>query len=247
MVRAVVFLGPTMARDEAAGLVDAEFLPPAAQGDIYSAYEKFRPQVIGLIDGFFENKPAVWHKEILYVMAQGVHILGASSMGALRAAELHQFGMQGVGSIFEAYRDYRLEDDDEVAVIHGPADLGYPMLSEAMVNIRSTFMAAVNEAVICPETFSRLVVLAKETHYKERSYGRVLRELEGDKSVSHEIRALKIWLEDNRRDVKREDAAALLQQISRMQTEAPERKSVSYNFENTIFWKKSIMKPAPDG
>ena len=31
-----------------------------------------------------------------------------------------------------------LEDDDEVAVLHGPEELGYPPLTEAMVNIRAT-------------------------------------------------------------------------------------------------------------
>ena len=45
-------------------------------------------------------------------------------MGALRAAELHAFGMRGVGRIFEAFRDGELEDDDEVAVVHGPAEPG---------------------------------------------------------------------------------------------------------------------------
>jgi hypothetical protein len=40
-------------------------------------------------------------------------------MGALRAAELHTFGMVGVGRVFEGYRDGVYEDDDEVAVVHG--------------------------------------------------------------------------------------------------------------------------------
>ena len=52
-------------------------------------------------------------------MSQGIHVFGSASMGALRA-ELCPFGMVGVGRIFEAYRDGELEDDDEVAVIHGP-------------------------------------------------------------------------------------------------------------------------------
>lgn len=40
----------------------------------------------------------------------------------LRAAELHSFGMEGVGRILESYRDGILTDDDEVALVHGPAD-----------------------------------------------------------------------------------------------------------------------------
>ena len=77
----------------------------------------------------------VWHKELLWAMSQGVHVLGAGSIGALRAAEPEAFGMVGEGRIFEAYRSgvlepyYRpFEDDDEVAVVHAPAELGYGLL-----------------------------------------------------------------------------------------------------------------------
>jgi len=58
-------------------------------------------------------------------MAQGIHVFGAASIGALRAAELDVFGMRGIGDIYEAFRDGLLEDDDEVAVLHGPEELGY--------------------------------------------------------------------------------------------------------------------------
>ena len=78
--------------------------PPAAQGDVYRAALS-RPVAIGLVDGYFERVPAVWHKEILWALSQGIHVFGSASMGALRAAELAPFGMVGVGAIFEAYRD----------------------------------------------------------------------------------------------------------------------------------------------
>ncbi|RUX68847.1 hypothetical protein EN904_03020 [Mesorhizobium sp. M7A.F.Ca.CA.001.07.2.1] len=54
-------------------------------------------KVIGLIDGLFESGPAVWHKEILFALDAGCRLLGAASMGALRAAECWQFGMIGIG------------------------------------------------------------------------------------------------------------------------------------------------------
>ena len=56
-----------------------------------------RPVAIGLIDGYFERVPSVSHKEILWAMSQGIVVIGAASMGALRAAELAPFGMLGVG------------------------------------------------------------------------------------------------------------------------------------------------------
>ena len=62
------------------------------------------------------------YKELLLALSQGVHVVGGASMGALRAAELYPFGMEGVGEIFEWFRDGVIEADDEVAVIHSSAE-----------------------------------------------------------------------------------------------------------------------------
>jgi hypothetical protein len=88
-----------------------------------------QPQAIGIIDGYFHRVPAVWHKEILWAMSEGIHVFGSASMGALRASELHRYGMIGVGRVFETYRDGRLEDDDEVVVMHSPESFGYHIAS----------------------------------------------------------------------------------------------------------------------
>jgi hypothetical protein len=148
-MKAVIFVGPSVSVSDAAAVLDATYLPPAAMGDIYAALAR-KPDVIGLIDGMFEQVPAVWHKEILFALSSGVPVYGAASMGALRAAELHAFGMRGVGSIFEAYASGDLEDDDEVAVAHRPADGGFSPVSEAMVNIRFGLERAESEKLISP-------------------------------------------------------------------------------------------------
>src|SRR5882724_8097950 len=112
-MKPVVFLGPTLPASEAAAILDAEYLPPVAQGDLYRC-ALGDPPAIGVVDGFFEGVPAVWHKEILCALDRGIAVFGSSSMGALRAAELDSFGMTGVGAIYQAFRDGQLEDDDEV-------------------------------------------------------------------------------------------------------------------------------------
>src|SRR5437763_12688169 len=119
-----VFTGPTLSADEGRAELDAVYLPPVSQGDLYRVARR-SPQAIGIVDGYFERVPAVWHKEILWALTRGIHVYGSASMGALRAAELDVFGMVGVGEIFEAYRDGVLEDDDEVAVAHAYAEAGF--------------------------------------------------------------------------------------------------------------------------
>src|SRR5262245_31018092 len=132
-----VFTGPTLPVSDARSMLDAVYLPPVQQGDVYRAVAQHRPRALGIIDGYFQHVPSVWHKEILWAMAEGIHVFGSASMGALRAAELAAFGMRGIGRIFAAYRTgvfepYReggFEDEDEVAIVHGPADGGYASLS----------------------------------------------------------------------------------------------------------------------
>src|SRR5215470_11682231 len=142
-----VFIGPTLRREEVAAICDADCLPPVAQGDVYRATQR-GARSIGIIDGYFSGAPSVWHKEILWALSQGVRVFGSASMGALRAAELHGYGMRGVGRIFEAFRDGALEDDDEVAVVHGPEGIGFAPVSEPMVNIRATLARAEMEGVL---------------------------------------------------------------------------------------------------
>ena len=119
--------------------------------------------------------PTVWHKEILWAMAQGIHVYGAPASARCAPPNSHPFGMGGVGRIFEAFRDGILEDDDEVAVLHGPEELGYPAVTEAMVNIRATLDKAVAEGVLDAGSAARLTEIGKALFYKERSWDAILR------------------------------------------------------------------------
>ncbi len=136
-----VFAGPSLPRAVRPVAEKLVFHAPVTQGDIYSLVPS-KPFAIGLVDGYFERVPAVWHKEILWALSEGVHVFGAASMGALRAAELADFGMVGIGTIFEDFARGALQDDDEVTLVHAEADADYRPGSEALVNIRATLAAA---------------------------------------------------------------------------------------------------------
>jgi hypothetical protein len=231
-----VFLGPTLPVDDARRLLDADYRPPVAQGDVARSCLE-RPDAIAIIDGYFENVPSVWHKEILFALSQGIPVYGASSMGALRAAELHPFGMVGVGAVFEAYRDGRLEDDDEVAVTHGPAELGYPLLSEAMVNIRRTLNDAEENGVLNVETAAAFRSIAKELPYRLRGYARMLR-LAAEAGADPAICArFKSWLPEGRADQKRADAELLLTRLHDGREAVPFRPR--FRFERTVLWERT--------
>src|SRR5215203_3619534 len=92
LVIGVVFSGPSLPKSLVQSVPGLEWHPPVRQGDLYRAALS-RPAVIGVVDGYFETTPTVWHKEILWAMGKGTHVYGASSIGALRAVELAPFGM----------------------------------------------------------------------------------------------------------------------------------------------------------
>ncbi len=234
----VVMVGPTLGRPVVGSELDAVYLPPVAQGDVYRAAQE-APVAIGIIDGYFENVPSVWHKEILYALSQGIRVFGAASMGALRAAELAPFGMEGVGAIFEAYRDGVLEDDDEVAMIHGPERFGYPVFSEAMVNIRRTLSDAFAVGIISADTQESLVTISKGLPYRERTYAATLTLGRQSGLPGQELDRFLSWLPDGRVDQKREDALLMLRVMRRRLQGRPEPKRVVFHFEQTTLWERA--------
>jgi hypothetical protein len=229
-----VFVGPTLPVEQARRELDAIYLPPVSEGDVQRAASR-KPKAIGIIDGYFECVPAVWHKEILWAMAQGVRVYGSASMGALRAAELAAFGMEGVGKIFEAYRDGDLEDDDEVAIIHSPERRGYQPNSVAMVNIRATLEAAETAGVIRRSTRRKLEGIVKELFYPERTYAMMFER--ADKQLpAQELGVLRGWLPTGQIDQKREDALAMLRVIRSWLDAGLPADPAKYLFEYTASW-----------
>ena len=232
---AIVFVGPTLRADEVRRLLDAECRPPVAQGDVYRAALQM-PRYIGIIDGYFEGVPSVWHKEILWAMAQGIQVFGSASMGALRAAELADFGMKGVGRIFEDYRSGRLSDDDEVAVLHAPAELAFEPLSEPMVSIRATIARAEVEGVLAEDVASALLGLAKWLHYRARSWDAILRAAADIPQLEQRLGGFAQWLKTGRVDAKRDDAIAMLKAMAAAMQSGETAAPVSYSFEQTHVW-----------
>lgn len=236
-----VFTGPTLSAAEASEVLPAVYLPPAAQGDVLRAARR-APTAIGIIDGYFELIPAVWHKEILWAMSQGIHVFGASSMGALRAAELATFGMVGVGEIFDAFLRGELEDDDEVAVVHAPASEGYRPLSTAMVNVRATLAAAVREGAIVEDTARALERIAKEMFYADRAYPAILRRAVAEGVPAAEIEAARAFFKTGQVNQKRLDALSMLRAIGEHVATAPGPKRVTYRFEHTDAWHTALRQ-----
>jgi hypothetical protein len=210
----LVFVGPTLrVADVRSLLPHAVLAPPVACGDLLRIVRtRRRIDRVAIVDGYFEGPAAVWHKEILLALERGIAVYGAASMGALRAAELAPFGMIGVGAIYRAYRRGELVADDEVAVGHGPAELGYAPFGEPFVNIRFALAKAARAGVVTGRTAARLLELARARHYRERAWPGLLDDGARAGLPAAQLAALASWPKP---DQKAADARALLRRLAR--------------------------------
>ena len=204
MSKICVFVGPTRLQR----IPDrAHVYTPAALGSIFRATQAGY-RVICLIDGHFGNVPSVWHKEILYALKRGVTVCGAASIGALRAAELHGFGMLGFGWVYRAFRRGVLQDDDEVCVVHAVPELAFAPLSEAMVNIRCSLRKMRHQGKLSGESEVRIAAALKRLHFSKRTLAEVRNAFDAEFGKNGSVK-FKLY-ERAKVDIKSLDAEAML-------------------------------------
>jgi hypothetical protein len=199
----VAFLGPSLGADEARRLGPCRVLPPARAGDVLAVLPE-RPLAIALVDGLFDTTPAVWQHELLLALDAGVAVFGGGSMGALRAAELAPLGVVGVGRIFRWYRDGVLDDDGEVALLHGDAEHGYRPLTVPLVAIRAAAEDAGAEGLLSAREARALVAAGASMPYAGRTWPRVLAAARLPEPARARVRAFL----PRAKDPKAEDARA---------------------------------------
>jgi hypothetical protein len=171
---AVVFAGPTLSGLTHLIPPGITIRPPAIAGDLLAAIQDGATR-IGLIDGRFGDVRAVWHKEILFALAQGIPVLGAASLGALRAADCAAFGMEPVGGIAEDYLTGRRTADADVAVLHGPAELGFRPLTLALVDALDRLADLLTAGLLDQHEAATLTQAATALHFTRRTWTAMLK------------------------------------------------------------------------
>lgn len=215
MHRIIVFLGPSLDRETAETILTAGYRPPAKRGDLLRAAEE-GATIIGLIDGVFHQESAVAHREILAAVKKGVNVVGSSSMGALRAAEMDTLGMTGIGKIYQMFRSGELVSDDEVALVFDP-ESGLS-LSEPLINIRFTLQEAGRQGIISSGDQAVLLAAAQSVFYPQRTYERIVSAAGSALAPPTQARFL-AWVKQHACDPKRDDAVAALEYIRGISTD----------------------------
>ncbi|MBK7538925.1 MAG: tfuA protein [Myxococcales bacterium] len=213
----IVHVGPSLPAAEVERLAPAAQLrPPIAVGELLALTQaRRRPGCVLILDGYFERMAAVWHKEILVALERGIAVWGASSMGALRAAELGPWGMVGVGAVYRAFARGELSADDEVAVAHLPAAHGFAPISDALVNLRHGLAGAQRAGAIGEAVRGALVELARARPYRERTWAQLLEDATTHGTSPRAVARLRGYLARHRPDAKAADARLALRRLTR--------------------------------
>lgn len=200
------------------GLAGVEQRPPVRRGDLPALPSV---GVVGIIDGEFAQSRSVSPREVLALLRQGVKILGASSMGALRAAELSTAGMEGIGKIYEMYRNESIASDDEVAICFDP-DTQKP-LCEPLANIRCSVEHLCLSGALDAIAAKAIVASAAALPFPDRVYRRILW-LAGQR-LGRDLTGLAEALAKH--DQKRLDALALYRRVAELLAPTTNKDAIS--------------------
>jgi len=164
-----VFAGPSLPFEDRTAGEDVAYLPPAARGDVERAAHEY--DAVLLIDGVFHHDLAPSPKEC-YAALEHARMFGASSMGALRAAECAPYGFTPLGAIAGWYARDVIDGEDEVAVLAHPQT--HEALTVPLVNVRYAAWVAYRRGVLTSAERTALIARARDVFYMDRTWDDVV-------------------------------------------------------------------------
>lgn len=177
----IVFVGPSLAEERLRCLSTATHAPPIKRGDLAAigGYD-----VIVILDGEFGQSDSVSPKEILGIIDRGKTVIGAASMGALRASELDRSGMIGVGWVYDYFRRQAVRRDADVALAYSSFD--FTPMTVPMVDVEYWMERTFAAGLIDGKERRLVLSAARNIFFAERTAERLMgamRKAVGDQIV----------------------------------------------------------------
>ena len=203
----IAYLGPSLrAANALEVLPDLDLRAPVRRGDLYRDREAGGSLFV-IIDGVFLQQQAISPREVIDVIADGALVVGASSMGALRAAECWPGGMRGIGSIYRLFRSGSLTSDDEVILTFETGG-AYEAITVPLINVRHALSRAVRSGLLDRPRAETIVHSAERLFYTERTWPTIL-SAAGERDSGDELLQLLAS-----HDLKRNDALRALRAVA---------------------------------
>jgi len=183
----IVFAGPSLQGISLEQLNRVDIRPPVRRGDLEDLLNSHKkPGVVIILDGLFGANLAVTPTECRWLLNENWQLIGACSMGALRASELWSHGMIGIGDVYNMLRLGYLKSDADVAVAY---DQDYNEVTISVVQVRSLLSILEKKNYITSIQSRKLLNKSKLMPWFERHLDLLLEEwrLNGTKSVEKSI------------------------------------------------------------
>lgn len=213
-MKITVFVGPSLPLQQRVRLPQERFdlRPPAARGELAALNETKLPgtSIVALIDGLMVGAYGPSIDETRILVESGHIVFGASSLGALRAAELCSHGMLGVGWVYKQFVSGALHcDSDLLAALYGDRS-GNP-LTVPQVNIIYGLRELVRGGELSLRHAELLEGKLRRLTYQERT-SNAIRDIVASCGLSDQIHS---YLLSDQANVKMKDALQCLLLISR--------------------------------
>jgi len=203
-----IYAGLSIGRDEIKKLLPvAAVAEPVQRGqllkDISEGYN-----VVGIIDGIFEQDLAVAPSEVMDALRAGVRVYGSSSMGALRAAECSSYGAIGCGKIFEMIKQASEFRDDYLGHLffHNKPE----WKTKTYVDFYFSAQDLVARKKISKKTAVQLCTLYEKLFYAERSEVALLQAIQNHKKSEATLTEASQMIFREEKPQKTKDAEELL-------------------------------------
>jgi hypothetical protein len=167
-MKTIVFFGPSIAESEVRRLAAVTHAPPIKRGDLAAVEDH---DVYVILDGEFGQNMSVSPKEILSLLERGKAVIGASSMGALRASELDRSGMIGVGWVYDYFRRCAIRRDADVALVYSPFD--FKPMTVPIVDLEYWTELACAAGLIGNRERTLLLKVARNIFFADRTLDRL--------------------------------------------------------------------------
>ncbi len=187
-------------------LPTAEVAAPIRRGDLMKDISAGF-HVIGIIDGEFLQNLAVSPSEIGDALRCGLRVFGSSSMGALRAVELEDQGMKGVGKVFDFIKSTKYFRDDWLGQIFYE---GHQMISMPYMDFYFSAQDLVAKKKISAKEAKNFCDQYEKLHFSERNSGGLRHAL---KNASPAIQKKAELILQNKNRVKTQDGLSLLKSV----------------------------------
>jgi len=208
--KTVAFMGGSLVAADRPADDDVLYVTPAEQGDMVAAVLEGFENIL-IIDGYFYTKFPCTPFEVMLALEEGINVFGSSSIGALRAVELDQYGITGMGYVYEYLKASDIKPYHIVAQTYTENDT---QLTIPLVQVIYFLENAVRENIIGQEEFRICFNAAEGINFSMLSYRHLFSKLLTDKKIEPaRITALEKYYDKKGReefDIKKKDALLLL-------------------------------------